>query len=739
MIAEIIINSNAKALNKVFDYIIPKGLETVIRIGSRVFVPFGKGNGKVEDGFVINIKPSSEFANKEILRIDEIDSISVDRIELSKLMSYKYFCNIVDCIKLMIPPGTGNKNINNRMKSKVGNFVYLKLPIEEVDEIKNENHRRALSFLKQNDGLYISDLEELADVSRAVLKTMEKNQYIEIKKENIERNPFAFKQITKDEPKELNDEQKECYDTVAKDIDAGVNNNYLLFGITGSGKTEIYMQLIAKVIEQGKSAILLVPEISLTPQMTNRFLARFGDKIAVLHSRLSSGERYDEWNKIKDGRARIVIGARSAIFAPLTNIGIIIIDEEHDLSYKSEMQPRYDVRDLAKYMAKQGSFPLVLGSATPDICDYYLAQESNYKLIKLSKRANTNATLPKSKIVDMRLELSNGNHSMISMELQNEIQKNIDNGEQIILFLNRRGYSTFVMCRDCGYVAKCNNCNISLTYHKYENKLKCHYCGMEKPVIKECPNCNSTKVKYFGSGTQKLEDEISRLFPEVSMIRMDIDTVSKKNSHEEILSRFINEKIDILIGTQMVAKGHDFSNVTLVGILSADSILNFGDYRAVEKTYQTIVQVSGRAGRANKPGRVIIQTYNPDHYAITMAQEQQYENFYDSEIALRKMLNYPPFCDIILIKFQGKDLNEINKYSGIIYRFLDKVLADSNYVVFKPVPSPIDRIQGKYRWRIIIKGKVSKKIIETINYALNQIKEPQETSIIVDINPNSMM
>ena len=739
MIAEIIINSNAKALNKVFDYIIPKELEKDIRVGSRVFVPFGKGDGKVEDGFVINIKESSEFANKEIIRIDEVESISVDRIELSKLMSYKYFCNIVDCIKLMIPPGTGNKKANNRMKSKVGNFVYLKLPIERIDEIKNVNHKRVLSFLKQNDGLYIADIEAIAGVSRAILKTMEKNQYIEIKEEKIERNPFALKHITQDKPKVLNDEQKECYDIVSKDIDENIHNTYLLFGITGSGKTEIYMQLIAKVIEQGKGAILLVPEISLTPQMTNRFLARFGNNIAVLHSRLSSGERYDEWNKIKDGRAQIVIGARSAIFAPLKKIGIIIIDEEHDLSYKSEMQPRYDVRDLAKYIAKQGSFPLVLGSATPDICDYYNAQESKFKLIKLSKRANSNATLPESKIVDMRLELANGNHSMISVELQNEIQKNIKNGEQSILFLNRRGYSTFVMCRDCGYVAKCKNCNISLTYHKYENKLKCHYCGMEMPVIKECPECGSKKVKYFGSGTQKLEDELSKLFPDITTIRMDIDTVSKKNSHEEILSKFIDEKIDILIGTQMVAKGHDFSNVTLVGILSADSILNFGDYRAVEKTYQTIVQVSGRAGRANKPGRVIIQTYNPDHYAITMAQEQQYEKFYDSEIALRKMLNYPPFCDIILIKFQGKSLDEIHKYSSIIYKFLDKVLVDTKYVVLKPVPSPIDRIQNKYRWRIIIKGKITKKLVETINYTLNQIKNPVDTSISVDINPNSMM
>ena len=738
MFAEIIINSNAKALNKIFDYIVPKEIENTIRVGSRVFVPFGKGNGKVEDGFVIKLKNKSEFANKEIIRIDEIESISVDKIELSQLMAYKYFCNISDCIKLMIPPGTGNKNSNKRMKSKKGNFVYLNNDID-LNNIKNENHKRVLFFLEQNDGLYIGDVEQIADVSRAVLKTMEKNGYIYIREEKIDRNPLGNKIVNRDAPKKLNLEQQNCYNTIAKDIDDNNYNTHLVFGITGSGKTEIYLQLIARVISKNKSAIMLVPEISLTPQMTNRFLARFGDNIAILHSKLSSGERFDEWKKIKEGKAKIVIGARSAIFAPVSNLGIIIIDEEHDASYKSEMSPRYDVKDLAKYMAKQGKFPLVLGSATPDICDYYKSQVQDGSLIKITKRANSKASLPKSTIVDMRQELSNGNNSMISIELQKEIQKNMETGEQTILFLNRRGYSTFVMCRDCGYVAKCKNCDISLTYHKYENLLKCHYCGFEIPTLKECPNCGSKKIKYFGSGTQKLEDEISKLFPTASTLRMDIDTVSKKNSHEKILSQFVNEKIDILIGTQMVAKGHDISNVTLVGILSADSILNIGDYRAVEKTYQTIVQVSGRAGRDDKPGRVIIQTYNPDHYAITIAQKQNYEMFYDTEIALRKMLKYPPFCDIILIRFQGKNINEIKLNSNSVYLILNKIFENTNDVIFKPVPSPVDKIQNKYRWRIVIKGKVTKNLIEAINYALNKIKNPTDMTISVDINPNSMM
>jgi primosomal protein N' (replication factor Y) len=426
------------------------------------------------------------------------------------------------------------------------------------------------------------------------------------------------------------------------------------------GKTEIYLQLIEKVLKTGKTAIVLVPEISLTPQMVDRFLARFGDTIAILHSKLSIGERYDEWQKIKKGKVQIVIGARSAIFAPVENLGIIIIDEEHDMSYKSDTTPRYNAKDLAKYIAKQNNCPLVLGSATPDMETYYEAKETkNSNLYVLTKRANQ-MMLPEVEIVDLRQELILGNKSMISTRLQEEIQKNLNEKKQTILFLNRRGYSTFLMCRECGYVFKCKNCNISLTYHKTENKLKCHYCGFEENVPNVCESCGSTKVKYFGTGTQKLEEEVQKLFPTSSTIRMDIDTVTKKNSHEDILNKFKNDNIDILIGTQMVVKGHHFPNVTLVGAITADGILNIEDYRASERTFQTLVQVAGRAGR-EEPGRVIIQTYNPDNYAIIHSQSQNYEAFYNTEIHLRKMLKYPPFCDIILIRFQGTNIYELQK------------------------------------------------------------------------------
>ncbi len=505
------------------------------------------------------------------------------------------------------------------------------------------------------------------------------------------------------------------------------------------GKTEIYLQLIEKTLELGKKAMVLVPEISLTSQIVDRFLARFGNCIAVLHSKLSNGERFDEWNKIKDGRAKIIIGARSAIFAPVTNLGILIIDEEHDNSYKSDMSPRYHAKEIAHYMAKKNNFPLVLGSATPDIADYYKSKNFDMELIEISKRAN-DAKLPKVKIVDMRHELAMGNRSMFSLELQDEIKKNLANKQQTILFINRRGYSTFVMCRECGHTMKCPNCNIALTYHSYGNKLKCHYCGHEEPVSKVCPECGSKKIKYFGTGTQRVEDEIKQLFPDATTIRMDIDTVSKKNSHEKILNKFKDENIDILIGTQMVAKGHHFPKVTLVGIVAADVGLNIADYRAEERTFQTITQVSGRAGREKDAGRVIIQTYNPDNYAIICSQKQEYKAFYEGELQLRKCLNYPPFCDIILIRINSENANKVKEVSEKIYRNLKKQ-NDGSLLIYKPLPSPIDKIQNVYRWRIVVKGKLNRKTLYILNKVVNEFynSKVKDVSVIVDSNPNNML
>lgn len=486
--------------------------------------------------------------------------------------------------------------------------------------------------------------------------------------------------------------------------------------------------------------MMLVPEISLTPQMVNRFLARFGECISVLHSKLSVGERYDQWQRIKEGKASIVIGARSAIFAPITNLGIIIIDEEHDPSYKSDMSPRYNAKDLATYIAKQNNIPIILGSATPDVTTFYKAQTKNIELLKLTKRANQ-SNLPKVQIVDLRDELALGNKSMLSTVLESKIEKNLKNKRQTILFLNRRGYSTFVMCRNCGFTAKCKNCNITLTYHKDENKLKCHYCGYETKNITQCPVCKGKNVRYFGSGTQKLENEVKEKFPYATTIRMDIDTVSKKNSHEKILNQFKEENIDILIGTQMVVKGHHFPNVTLVGVIAADSSLNIEDYRANERTFQILTQVAGRAGREKLAGEVVIQTYNPDNYSIELSKEQNYDLFYSSEIELRKRLKYPPFCDIIVFGISAKNEEHVKKVANKLYMVLNKTTA-KDYIIYSPVPSPINKIKNKYRWRIIIKcKKFNNNMIDIINYALNEVNtlKLKDTRVIVDVNPNNMM
>ncbi len=507
------------------------------------------------------------------------------------------------------------------------------------------------------------------------------------------------------------------------------------------GKTEIYLQTIEKVEKQGKTSIVLVPEISLTPQMVDRFIARFGqEKIAVLHSKLSIGERYDAWNRIVQGKVSIVIGARSAIFAPVKNIGVIIIDEEHDGSYQSEMTPKYDAKEMASFLAKQNSCPVIFGSATPDIKSYYKAQKKEIELLELTKRANE-SNLPKIKIIDLREELANGNHSMLSTSLQEEIKKNKEKKEQTILFLNRRGYSTFIMCRDCGYTVSCKNCNITMTYHLKQNKLKCHYCGYEEEPVTLCPNCKSSHIRYFGTGTQKLEQEVQKLFPEMSTIRMDVDTVSKKNSHEEILTKFKEENIDILIGTQMVVKGHHFPKVSLVGVIAADSSLNIEDFRANERTFQILTQVAGRAGRERLEGRVIIQTYNPDSLAIEQAKEQNYENFYQTEIALRKQLKYPPFCDIIVIGFSGKNEQEVIKQAKKAHEYLKKRIISEKIgiLLYSPVPAPIDKIKNKYRWRILIKCLYNNQINNLLQDTIKQNETKKDIRQMIEINPNNMM
>ena len=486
---------------------------------------------------------------------------------------------------------------------------------------------------------------------------------------------------------------------------------------------------------------MLVPEISLTPQMVDNFISRFGkEKVEVLHSKLGIGERFDTWNRIIKEESKIIIGARSAIFAPVQNLGLVIIDEEHDSSYQSEMTPKYNAKEVANYIAEKNKCPLIFGSATPDMGTYKKALDKEIELLELTKRAN-NALLPKVDIVDLRDELANGNRSMISRKLKEEIEKNLDNKEQTLLFLNRRGYSTFIMCRDCGYTVKCKNCNITMTYHLKQDKLKCHYCGYETKRVTICPECNSQNIRYFGTGTQKLEQEINKLFPTATTIRMDIDTVTKKNSHEEIFKKFKNENIDILIGTQMIVKGHHFSNVSLVGVISADSSLNIEDFRANERTFQILTQVSGRAGREKKDGRVVVQTYNPDNMAIEFAKKQNYKEFYDSEIGIRKQLKYPPFCDIIMLSLSSIYEQDVINQSKKIYQYLKKRVIGENIgiILYSPVPSPIDKIKNKYRYRIIIKCLYNNEINKLLQDMLENIDIKKDVRLSIEINPYNMM
>ena len=754
MVAEVIINRSAKKLNRTFDYNIPSEMQEFVIIGSKVLVPFGNSK-KLEEAYVIGIKESSNYEIKDIAKIE--DNLTDFQIKLAKWMAKHYFCNVSDCIKLMLTPGTGRKE--NKVQDKTINVVYLKKEIEEIEfeietkKIKSEKQIRILKFVKDNEGCTIPELETFTDTSRAIINTLIKNEYLELVEKTVERNPLENKKIELTKNLKLTEEQQKAYDEVEKTINDSKFNEFLLYGVTGSGKTEIYLQLIKKVIEKGKTAIVLVPEISLTPQMLDRFISRFGkEEIAVLHSKLSIGERHDEWKKIKEGKIKIVIGARSAIFAPLENLGLVIIDEEHDSSYKSETTPKYNAKEIAEVIGKVNKCPVVLGSATPDLNTYYRAtmepnQDDNntgkkekIELLKLTKRANE-SSLPEVEVVDLKQELANGNRSMLSIDLYSAIEENLKNKLQTILFLNRRGYSTFIMCRECGYTVKCPNCNISLTYHKFGNTLKCHYCGHEEKVVTKCPECGSDKIRYFGTGTQKLEQEINKQFPQASTIRMDVDTVTKKNSHEVILNKFKNENIDILIGTQMVVKGHHFPNVTLVGVITADSSLNIDDYRANERTFQILTQVAGRAGRENKKGKVIIQSYTPENFSIECSKKQDYEMFYKTEIALRKQLKYPPFCDIILIGFNSTNEKEIQNVSTNMYNYLKQVLNEEDFKIFKPMPCPVDKIQNRFRWRIIIKGNVDEKANTILNKALRIVynQNLKNTRVSIDVNPNSMM
>ncbi len=587
-----------------------------------------------------------------------------------------------------------------------------------------------------------ADLVNSVDGNYASLNSLCEKGIVEIYKEQFVREAYVEEKYKPTEAYVPTEEQKPVIEYIENLLDENCHEKILLRGVTGSGKTEVFLQAIDHAIKQGKQAIMLVPEISLTPQMVERFVSRFGNAVAVMHSGLSLGERYDQWNKIRRGEVSVVVGARSAVFVPFDNIGIIILDEQHESSYKSDIAPRYHAAEVAFKRGEDNGALVLLASATPDVSSYYKALNGEYTLFEMNKRYNENP-MPKARIVDMRSELFDlHNNSPISVRLREEIRLNLERGEKTVLFLNRRGYNTFVSCRECGAVVECENCSIAMTYHKKTDKLVCHYCGETIDNIKTCPSCGSKYVRFFGTGTQRIEDELKELFPEARILRMDYDTTSVKGGHEAVLDRFKNGEADILLGTQMVTKGLDFPDVTLVGVLAADTALNMDDFRASEKCFSLITQVCGRAGRGDIEGRAVIQTYQPENRTILYAKEQDYISFYENEIIYRKRMGYPPFCDIVYILVSGEDEKEAETEILNIGEILkeEQGLSSSIIEILGPAPSPIRKIKNKYRFRILVKVKSS----ELIYPAMEAIYKAHEKSgmkniLSIDINPNNML
>ena len=656
--------------------------------------------------------------------------------------------NIANAIRNL----TGNKIIhtelvrNSGIKDSVTSYASLSCDIEDAYEFcdkfakKSPAQVRALELLCDYGEVMVSELMEMAGVSKQVIDALCQKGYVTVTKSVVRKDLFQNECVSECIKHTLNDEQSYVAECVSNSIKNGECVTYLLHGITGSGKTEVYLNLIQTTIDKGKKAILLVPEIALTPQMISRVVSRFPDRVAVIHSSLTIKPRYEQWKKIKDNEVDVVVGARSAVFAPFDNIGIIIVDEEHENTYKSECSPRYHAVEIARYRARQNNSVLLLASATPSVESYYKAQTGKYKLLEMNKRA-TDAALPQVEIVDMRKEIEMGNMSVFSNVLCDLIRENIQNNKQTILFLNRRGHSSSVSCRKCGYTVKCPRCNVSMTYHKYKNKMMCHYCDYMCDYPQTCPQCGSGYIKHFGTGTQKVAEEIEKLFPDATYLRMDADTTSNRTAHERILAEFVENNVNILIGTQMVTKGFDFENVTLVGVLAADMSLNQDDYRAAERTFNLVTQVCGRAGRGKYAGKAVIQTYSPDDDTIIFSSMHDYKSFYKNEIGFRQMMVYPPFCEFINFVFTDKNYNVAKTVCQSFYNDL-KILTkpfNSLIEVYLPNEAPIKKINDKYRFRILAKGRYNKDLYDAIGNLYNKyLKSKNSVSIVVDVNPQNM-
>jgi primosomal protein N' (replication factor Y) len=741
-------------VDRLFTYEIPEGFD--IRPGHRVLVPFGAGNKPVE-GFVLETAQTfdeQEIRLKRVLKtLEPYTALTQEQIQLAYWIRDSYHCLLVDALRLMIPAQLRG----GRVKEKRVSAVCIAPGVDAG---------KALASLKKKDGfsrapvqseilellvstktpMSVADIAAFVPGASGAISTLIKKGFLAQEGCVTFRDPFGRGKFNPSAPMELTSAQRASLDGICTLMERRTGT-CLLHGVTGSGKTEVYMQAIARAIREGGKAIVLVPEISLTPQAMDRFRGRFGERVAVLHSRLSPGERYDEWRRIRLGRVDVVIGARSAVFAPLENIRLIVVDEEHEPSYHSEITPRYGAAEVAARRAALGGAVLVLGSATPSVATYRRAKSGSYTLLELPERINE-SPMPEVQVVDMRREFLAGNNSIFSAALYKELERCFTAGEQAILFINRRGYSTFVSCRGCGYVMKCPDCDVSMTYHKVENAMKCHYCGRVARIPDACPQCGKPYLKYFGVGTQQVEEQLEKSFPGVRALRMDLDTTRTKDAHYEILSEFSGGGAQVLIGTQMIAKGLDIPNVTLVGVIAADSTLHIPDYRSGERTFQLITQVAGRAGRADKPGKVVIQSYTPEHPVIEFASRHDYPGFYEYEIALRRAALFPPFSLFARILFTGGDEDRLYHMSEAFADGLKRAVEDAlamdganqrELLFIFAAPAPVRRRQGQYRYQVLLKLARTKHTAAALRavYAYYDVRRTDE-ACGVEINPQDM-
>ena len=705
-VAKIAVSAATYWIDKPYDYLVPEHLAGQIFVGKRVYVPFGRGNRRSE-GIVLALAEKTELCQlKAVLSVLDEDPVLDERqIKLALFMREHFFCTVYDAVKAMLPAGLWfNEDGKRRVNDKTVEMARLAVPVEDAAGHAERKRRKApqqaniLELLCSFEALPSAEIMRFSGASRPSLKALCSAGLVELYSREVFRRPEVHVGETLSLPI-LSEEQESVFSGLMSLMNESAACAALLQGVTGSGKTSIYIRLINECLQQGKSAILLVPEIALTPQMLHTFSSHFGNEIAVLHSSLSSGERYDEFKRVRQGKAHVVIGTRSAVFAPVIDLGLIIIDEEQEETYKSENTPRYNARDVAKYRCAHASALLLLGSATPDVVSRYNAEQGRYSFFRLDKRYN-DMNLPEVRIIDMKKELRKGNTGSISSLLCEEIQKNIDNGEQSILFLNRRGANKLINCGDCGYTYKCPRCSVSLTYHSNNNRLMCHYCGFSRPLDKECPECGGALIRV-GAGTQLVVEELQGLFPDIEVLRMDTDSVAPVGSHEALFERFRKEKIPVMVGTQMVTKGLNFENVTLVGVISADQSLYSGSYRAGERTFSLITQVVGRSGRGTKPGRAVIQTYTPENEIILQAAKQDYDDFYSTEIELRRIQNAPPFTRQFSITASGENEEQVVSACRYIRSFFEiKLKGKNSCLILGPTPHSVVRVNNRYRYRI---------------------------------------